>query len=95
MAFRSTILSEWLLVIYNFGIISCMFRRKTRNLKLKSFNYKHKNTGAGVSYSGRNGQWNFPYKPTYLSRVEPYEVNQVIIFHPNFMEFRFMFKKYV
>jgi hypothetical protein len=36
-------------------------RRKTRNGTTKSTNYKHENTGAGLSNSGRNGQWNSPY----------------------------------
>jgi hypothetical protein len=29
--------------------------------RLKATNYEHENTGAGLSYSGRNSQWSFPY----------------------------------
>jgi CRISPR/Cas system endoribonuclease Cas6 (RAMP superfamily) len=37
------------------------FRRKTLKREFKSTNYKHENAGAGLSYSGRNGQWSLPY----------------------------------
>jgi hypothetical protein len=36
-------------------------RRKPLNGTIKSTYYKHKNTGAGLYYSGRNGQWSLPY----------------------------------
>jgi hypothetical protein len=29
--------------------------------RLREKNYKHENSGAGLSYSGRNGQWSLPY----------------------------------
>ena len=65
-------------------IISVQYRarlkRKTLNRALKSTNYEHENAGAGLSYSGRNGQRSMPYEPAYLSRIGPYEVNQVTIF---------------
>jgi hypothetical protein len=38
-----------------------LVRRKTLKGAFKSTNYKHENTGAGLSYSGRNGQWSLPY----------------------------------
>jgi hypothetical protein len=28
---------------------------------IKIKNYKHENAGAGLSYSGGNGQWSLPY----------------------------------
>jgi hypothetical protein len=40
---------------------SAWFRRKTFNGAFKSTNYKHENTGAALSYSGRNDQWSLPY----------------------------------
>ena len=48
-------------VIYDFGKISYLVKEKPLNREFKSKNYKHENTGAGLSYSGRNGQWKFPY----------------------------------
>jgi hypothetical protein len=31
------------------------------NRAFKSINFKHENTGAGLSHSGKNGQWSLPY----------------------------------
>ena len=46
-------------------IISAQYRawlrRKTLKRAFKSTNYKHENAGAVLSYTGRNGQWSFPY----------------------------------
>jgi hypothetical protein len=36
-------------------------RRKALKKVFKSKKYKRENTGAGLSYSGRNGQWSLPY----------------------------------
>jgi hypothetical protein len=36
-------------------------RRKTLKISFKSTNYKHDNTDIGLSYSGRNSQWNSSY----------------------------------
>jgi hypothetical protein len=35
-----------------------------------------------ASSTQANGQWSLPYEPTYLRRIEPAEVNQVIIPQP-------------
>jgi hypothetical protein len=67
------------------------FLGKPLNIAYKSKNYKHQNTGAGLSYSGRHGQWTLPYLPAYLSRIGPYKVNKVIIFYVSFMKFHFLF----
>jgi hypothetical protein len=47
-------------------------RRKALKRPFKSTKYKHENTGAGLSYSGRNAQWSLPYQPAHLSRIGPY-----------------------
>jgi len=46
------------LILVQYG---AWLRRKTLKRAFKSTNYKHENTGAGLSYSGRNGQWSLPY----------------------------------
>ena len=40
-----------------------LFQRK------KNTDYKHENTGAGLSYSGKNGQWSFTYCASAYSKI--------------------------
>jgi hypothetical protein len=44
-------------VTYNFGTKSCFVFKEVLTRAFKSTNYKHENTGSGLSYSGRNDQW--------------------------------------
>jgi hypothetical protein len=47
--------------IHNSGTVSCLVAEENRNEAIKSTNNKRENTVAGLSYSGRNGQWSLPY----------------------------------